>query len=179
LKDENLTIIFTPGANPIRYFRISNSPESISEIEGFYKSKQVNRTVWKASNLFGSFTGKAFSKAWSASFILPELANNSYLAIAIPGKYSSESVYAAIRVNGKLYGAPDRSVSYPSNTWEAPVFGDVTGDYTYYVPITKDMINRKIDVVVIGNPTEIKEIKAEVWITAYPAPYEIKKMILE
>ena len=179
LKDENLILVFTSAANPARYFRISNSPESIAEIEGYYKGKQVDRTCWKASNLFNSFSGKAFTKAWSARFILPELAKNSYLAIAIPGKYSKESVYAAIRVNGKLYGAPDRSISYPSNTWEAPVFGDITGDYTYYVPLIKEMINQKIDVLVLGNSAEIKDIKAEVWITAYPAPYEIKKMILE
>jgi hypothetical protein len=179
LKDENLTLIFTTGANLTRYYRISNSPESMAEIEGFYQGKQVNRTAWRASNLFSSFTGKAFTKAWSASFILPELAKNSYLAIAIPGKYTKESVYAAMRVNGNVYGAPDRSISYPSHTWEAPVFDDVRGDYTYYVPLTKDMINQKINVVVMGNSTDIKEIKAEVWITAYPAPYEIKKMILE
>jgi len=32
---------------------------------------------------------------------------------------------------------------------------------------------------VIGNESRITRLEAEVWITAYPAPYERKKLILE
>lgn len=178
-QDKDLKIDFSNKKEIFRYLRIDNSLESVAEIDGFYNGKPVNRSDWRASNLFGSFAGKEFSKAWAGGFTLNEIAKNSYLAIAIPGKYSGESVYAAIRVNGKLYGATDRSLSYPSNTWEAPVFPNFTGDYTYYVPLTPEMKNKHIEVVVIGNSAKIQELKSEVWITAYPIPYEKEQLILE
>ena len=178
-KRRDLKIDFSSETKNIRYLRIEKSLESVAEIDGFYNGKPVDRSDWRVSNLFGSFAGKEFSKAWAGEFTLDEIAKNSYLAIAIPGKYYGESVYAAIRVNGIFYGATDRSLTYPSNTWEAPVYPNFTGDYTYYVPLTPEMKNKHIEVVVVGNSTKIQELKSEVWITAYPAPFEKKKLILE
>jgi len=176
---KDFKIDFSTKKEIFRYLRIYNSSDSVAEIDGFYNGKPVDRSDWRASNLFGSFAGKEFSKAWAGGFTLNEIAKKSYLAIPIPGKYSGESVYAAIRVNGKLYGATDRSISYPSNTWEAPVYPNFTGDYTYYVPLKPEMKNKHIEVVVIGISARIQELKSEVWITTYPVPFEKKKLNLE
>jgi len=61
------------------------------------------------------------TKAWTTSFKLDEIAKGSYLAISINGHHGVEGAYAAIRVDGKQIGVPDRSVGFPSNTWEYPV----------------------------------------------------------
>ena len=175
----DIKLLFLPEQKPIRYIRIKNSPASVAEIEGYRNGSTMNSVGWRASNLFASFAGQGFSEASTASFTLPEIAKRSYLAIALPGKYEPESVYAALRINGKPTGAPDRAVSYPANTWEAPVFDDIQGNYTYFIPLQTNMAGIPMEVVVIGNESRITRLEAEVWITAYPAPYERKKLILE
>ncbi len=75
-------------------------------------------------------------------------------------------------------GAPDRSVSYPSNVWECPARNSES-NYTYYVPVTRDMIGKKIDAVVLGLKGGNTDIKPEVWITAYPIPFGAKELVLD
>ena len=56
-----------------------------------------------------------------------------------------EGVYAVAECEGKLYGAPDRALAYPSNTFECrPVWIDKF--YTYYIPVTKEMVGKPITV---------------------------------
>ena len=88
-----------------------------------------------------------------------------------------EGAYAAIRVNGEPFGAPDRSVSFPANTWEYPV-RKISANYTYYIPLTEDMIGKKIDAVVMGMKDGLDAFKPEVWITAYPAPWAEQMLVL-
>ena len=64
---------------------------------------------------------------------------------------------------------------------------DVTiSGLSYFFPVTDDMIGKKIDAVVLQFNSEDKRRKIElgkltpeVWITAYPVPYKLKKLILE
>ena len=109
------------------------------------------------------------------SFTLGEIPMGSYLAIALNGEHGVEGAYASIRVNGAPIGAPDRSVSFPANTWEYPA-RKRSADYTYYIPLTEDMSGKKIDAVVLGMKNGVDKFKPEVWITAYPAP--LSKQIL-
>jgi hypothetical protein len=51
----------------------------------------------------------------------------------VGGVHGDEGAYAALKVDGKYVGCPDRSVSYPSNVWEFLV-ARVDRNYTYYVP---------------------------------------------
>ena len=77
-----------------------------------------------------------------------------------------------------MYGsAPDRALSFPSNVWE---FAGARSDsnYTYYVPLQKDWVGKKIDAVVLALNPEHLDLKPEVWLTAYPAPYKAKELIL-
>ena len=73
-------------------------------------------------------------------------------------------------------GASDRAVSFPSNTWE---YFNVESDrdYTYYFPMTPDYVGREIEVVILGLKDGVAEFRPEVWITAYPAPFQ--GMLLE
>jgi hypothetical protein len=163
-------------ANPIRYIRLPGSPERVCEVEGYLDGKLVDRSLWRASNLFSTYGQAAPKEAFETSFVLNEIPKGSYLAIALNGKHGDEGAYAAIRVNGKPVGAPDRSVSFRSNAWEYPVQRPES-NYTYYVPLTPDMIGATIDAVVLVLKNGISEFRPEVWITAYPISYE--KKVLE
>ena len=154
----------------LRYIRFTGTPERILEIEGYLRGKKLNRSKWRASNLFARYRRVRPQKAWLHSFTLGEIAKGSYLAIALNGEHGIEGAYAAIRVNGEPVGAPDRSVSYPANTWEYPA-RNRSSNYTYYIPLTEDMIGAKIDAVVLGMRNGYDNFKPEVWITAYPIPF--------
>jgi hypothetical protein len=175
LAGKEMTLVLD-RTNPVRYIRLPGSPERVCEVVGYLDGKQVNRELWRASNLFSPYRSVAAKEAFETSFVLNEVPKGSYLAIALNGKHGDEGAYAAIRVNGKLVGSPDRSLSYRSNAWEYPVSG-TDSNYTYYVPLTPDMIGAKIDAVVLVMKNGLSEFKPEVWVTAYPIPYE--KITLE
>jgi len=108
---------------------------------------------------------------------MPEDAEALYEATCFSADNNALEVRSLLR-SGPT-GAPDRAVSYPSNTWEAPVSGDIQGNYTYYFPIDPQMAGKPIDVVILGNSSKIEELSAQIWITAYPLPYNKKKLVLE
>jgi hypothetical protein len=160
-------------AHPVRYVRFPGSPERVVEIEGYLNGRLVDRSHWRASNLFSPYRQVIPRAAFETSFVLKEIPRGSYLAVALNGKHGDEGVYAAIRVNGKPSGAPDRSLSYRTNSWEYPVQTS-DSNYTYYIPLTAEMIGAKIDVVVLLMKNGTSEFKPEAWITAYPVPYETR-----
>jgi hypothetical protein len=166
-----------PAEIPIRYIRVNGCPSLITEIEGYRDEVMLDRSKWRASNLFSPYFRSPAVAAWSVSFTLEEVAKGSYFAIAINGRHGVEGAYAAIRVDGRPMGAPDRSVSYPSNAWEVPVRRS-DSNYTYYVPVTEEMVGKKIDAFVLGLKGGSVDIKPEVWITAYPIPFEARELIL-
>jgi len=161
----------------VRYIRFNGTPDKIVEIEGYLDGRKLDRSHWRASMLFARYARVSASKAWQHSFTLEEIPGGSYLAIALNGEHGIEGAYAAIRVNGKPVGARDRSVSFPSNTWEYPA-RKRSSDYTYYVPLTEDMKGAKIDAVVLGLRNGQDKFKPEVWITAYPAPFSKRLLTL-
>jgi len=161
----------------VRYIRFNGTPDKIVEIEGYLDGRKLDRSHWRASMLFARYARVSASKAWQHSFTLEEIPGGSYLAIALNGEHGIEGAYAAIRVNGKPVGSRDRSVSFPSNTWEYPA-RKRSSDYTYYVPLTEDMKGAKIDAVVLGLRNGQDKFKPEVWITAYPAPFSKRLLTL-
>ncbi len=161
----------------LRYIRFNGTPDKIVEIEGYRNGKKLDRSQWRASTLFARYSRVSAKKSWQHSFTLNEIPQGSYLAVALNGEHGLEGAYAAIRVNGRPVGAPERSVSYPANTWEYPARRR-TSHYTYYVPLTQDMKGAKIDAVVLGMKNGSDTFKPEVWITAYPTPYRERLLTL-
>ncbi|SFS99468.1 hypothetical protein SAMN04487906_2400 [Zhouia amylolytica] len=149
----------------IQYLRFKEQPQRITEIEGLYQDKPLNRRNWRASNLFAYSNQMNPVKAWKSSFVLEELAGNSYLSIALNGKHGIEGAYVAAKIDGKLVGAPDRAVSYPSNTWEY-VNAKADSNYTYYIPLDDSCIGKDIEVYVMAYDKEHLEIRPEVWISS-------------
>lgn len=112
-----LAAAFDPGAG-IQYFRLSRAPAEIVEIEGMFKWSPLDRSAWRASNLFGWYGETPAVKAWSCSFVLDEVAKDGYLAVPLAGRHGREGAFAAVRIGDRIAGASDRSVSYPTNVWE-------------------------------------------------------------
>lgn len=166
-----------PAHKPVRYLRIDDSPDQLAEIEGRRGGLELDRSKWRASNLFGPYVKAPTIAAWSLSFRLDEAPRGSSLAIPVIGRHGRECAYAALRIEGKYFGAPDRSLSYPSNVWEY-CNAESDSNYTYYVPVMKEMLNKKIDVVVLILKGGSNDVKPEVWITAYPVPFQSMELIL-
>ncbi|UCD75641.1 MAG: hypothetical protein JSV91_01745 [Phycisphaerales bacterium] len=166
-----------PRNLPIRYLRITGPPRRIAEIEAYRDGQLLDRSAWRASNLFHPYAGRQAVAAWSASFTLDEIADNSKLAVAINGRHGDEGAYAALRVDGELIGAVDRSVSFPSNTWEYYNV-EMESDYAYYFPLSPSMRGRTIEIVMLILEGGLNEVKPQVWTTAYPIPFESRELVL-
>jgi len=175
---ENVLTIAAAADAEVRYVRLLNAPVKVLEIEGLFQGKRLDRSKWRASNLFGWYGKNPAVKSWSGSIVLDEAAKGSYLAIPLEGRHGREGAFAALRVGGRLVGAPDRSVSYPTNVWEFRVEPKAE-NYTYYVPVTPEMIGQKIEVVVLGLNKDMLDFKPEAWITAYPIPFESRELVLQ
>jgi hypothetical protein len=160
------------GKGKLRYVRIDPAPRTTVAVEAAMTGGPPDRSNWRASNMFGRYAAAA---AWSLSFRIPEAAKGSYLAIPIGGKHGKEGAYAAVRVDGRPTGCPDRAVSFASNVWEYQNYEAESG-YTYFIPATPDMVGTPLDAVVLSSASA--ELKPEVWITAYPTPFEMKELVL-
>ncbi|KPK80288.1 MAG: hypothetical protein AMJ81_12275 [Phycisphaerae bacterium SM23_33] len=167
-----------PGEAPIRYVRLDGCPDRITEVRGTYRGKALDRSGWRASNLFGRYRSAPATHAWSLAFTLEEAAPGAYLAIACHGRHGAETVYAACRVADGYAGAPARSPSYPSNTWEGAV-RQPDGHYTYYIPVTAEMVGKPIEAVAILLKGGDSDIRVEAWLTAYPIPMAARELVLE
>ena len=165
------------GTAGLRYVRLARAPEKVLEIEASCGSAPIDRSGWRASNLFGIYGKTPAAKGWTGSFVLEEAANGSYLAIPVAGRHGREGATAAIRIEGRLVGAQDRSPSFPTNVWEYRV-EPKDANYTFYIPVTRDMVGRKIEVSVLGLNKNLLNLKPEAWITAYPIPFEMKELVL-
>ena len=166
-----------PTTQPIRYLRITGAPQRIAELEAYRGSKPLDRTDWRASNLLPAYAQHPARAAWSLSFVADGLTKNSVLAVPIAGRHGVEGAYAALRIGDQLYGAPDRAVSYPSNTWE---YQNVESDsnYTYYFPLTPDLAGQTIEVIVLLLDETATDVTPEAWLTAYPIPFESHTLVL-
>lgn len=157
------TIIFN---GEVRYLRFRRFPQQLVEITGFKNGQKLNRDTWRVSNLFAHADVMEAQKAWKTEFVLDEVAKDSYLSVALNGDHGIEGAYVAARVDGKLVGAHDRAVSYPSNTWEY-VTAKRKGNYTYYIPVNKAMVGKHIEIIVLAYDKEYLDFNPEAWISAH------------
>ncbi len=160
---------------PFRYLRTDFVPDKLLEVRGFSEGKELDRGGWRASWLFPRF--QKVSQAWSLPFSLDAAVPGSYLTVACNGVHGREGAWVALRVDGRWVGAPQRAPSYPINPWEYPV-SRTDRNYSYFIPVTRDMLGKTCEVVVLGFDPKNLEFKPDVWLTAYPAPYQVKTLTL-
>ncbi len=184
IKVNRITINLPVTLQTLRYLKIPGKVLNVGEVTATYKGKEIDRRGWRASNVFADYKAAPAMRAWSASFKLEEVAKGSYLVIPCKGKHGRDGAYAALRMNGRGIGAPQRAQSYPANPWDAGN-GRPEANFSYFFPITQQMIGKTIDAVVMQFESEgtskipLGEFTSEVWITAYPIPYVAKKLLLD
>ncbi|MEL7589443.1 MAG: hypothetical protein AAGU19_22205 [Prolixibacteraceae bacterium] len=171
LAGKEMTIPFQQP-DSVRYLCIPRSPSHISEMIGYRDNLKTDRGRWRVSNLFQDYGWNGFTaeNAWSCRFTLNEIPKGSYLCIAINGPHGAEQAFASVKIDGQLFGCPDRSPSFQSNVWEYPVAA-ADRAYTYYLPLTSEMTGKTIEAFVLSEGKETN-LKPEVWISAYPIPFE-------
>jgi len=163
---------------PVRYLRFKYFPSCIREIEGYADGQLLDMSDWRASNLFAHPNRLEPQITLKSELVLDEIAPNSYLCVALNGLHGIEGAYVAAMVDGELRGAPDRAQSYQSNTWEY-VNSRSDKNYTYYISVDESDVGKTIEVYVLGFDEEHLDFKPEVWIAAYPIPYEKIKLVIE
>jgi hypothetical protein len=160
--------------SPVRYLRVKGAPRRIAEIEAYYKGAELDRSEWRASNLFPDYAEAKAVKAFKADFSINYAAKGSYLCLALNGIHGHEKAWAALRVDGEFIGAPDRAVSFDSNTWE--YFNvEMDRDYTYYFPVDESFVGSEIEAWVIILDGGSADIRPELWMTAYPIPWKVRE----
>jgi hypothetical protein len=163
---------------PVRYLRFRNFPQQITEVKGITAGKELNRSGWRASNLFAHPSQKVAVKAWKTSVLLDEVPEGSYICVAIQGGHGREGAYAAAKIDGKYIGAPDRAPSHLCNPWEGFNSRSVS-NYTYYIPVKEEYKGKNIEVFVFGYDKENIGFKPELWISASPFPWKKLDLVLE
>jgi hypothetical protein len=172
-----IAVLKVPRDSAVRYLRIRGAPRRLSEVEAYIGDRALERTGWRASNLFRAYSQNPAVAAWRLRFTPEEVCRNAVLAVALSGTHGNEGAYAALRVDGRPVGAPDRAVSFPSNTWEY-YNAEQDHDYTYYFPLSESIAGKTIDIIVLILRGGTNGIKPEAWITAYPPPWETKELVL-
>ena len=171
-----IAVLKTLRDKPVRYLRLRGAPRRLSEVEAFLDGKPMDRTDWRASNLFQAYSENPAMAAWRLTFKPEQISKNAFLAVALNGKHG-QGATVALRVDGKLLGASDRAVSFPSNTWEYQNVESDSND-TYYFPLSASMAGKTIEIVALANPGGTSNVKPEAWITSYPPPWEKRELIL-
>ncbi|KAA6300379.1 MAG: hypothetical protein EZS26_003477 [Candidatus Ordinivivax streblomastigis] len=158
-------------AGAFRYFRLNRSPMRLTEVEGYRGGAKVDRSKWRASNLFRNYPGT--KKAWKADIKLDYIYPNAYLCVALEGTHGIEGAWVGFKIDGHYVGSPDRAPSFATNG--EGQYPRVTSDknYTYYLPLTGDMAGKEIEIHVLGFNNNIS-ITPNVWVTAYPIPFNAK-----
>ncbi len=158
-----------------RYVKINPTPLAVSEVVGYNNDKVVSVKNYKLSNLFADSVTAI--TAYKASFTITEIANSSYIVLTVPGDYDPEKVFACILADGKMIAPYDRSPSFLYNNWEH--IEKAKGNLSFYFKADKQLLNKKAAVYLFSSVAFPSTMQADLWITAYPIPFEKKQLALE
>jgi hypothetical protein len=163
-----------------RYLRLAPAPDRTAEVELWENGKPLKIPgTPRATMLFAPYEKARAALAWQSNISLPvHPAPNSRLCVALNGEHGKNGAYAALRIDGKWIGAPQRAVSYPAVAFEYPPLSQ-SSNFTYFFPITTEMHGKNIEVVVLGLEGCAATLRPEVWTTTYPQPYQSLELLLE
>lgn len=159
LADTTSTLII---GSEMRYLKVYDAPGQLCEIEVFADGKRIDASHCKASNLFAP--SMDFQYAWTTRITIPSHFAGGKICVALEGRHGVEGAYAALRIGHAYVGAPDRAPSYRSNTFESNV-SQTDRNYTYFIPITADMTQQDVEVVVLGTSACDRDLKPHVYLT--------------
>ncbi len=159
----------------LRYLRSNLVPDKLAEIRGFSGETELERVGWRMSYAFPAY--RDARQAWTLPFTLDQAPKGGYLTVACNGTHGVEGAWVALRVDGRYVGAPARAPSYPVNAWEYGV-PRTDGNYSYFIPVTPDMVGKSCEVVVLAFDPEHLGFTPDVWQTTGSDPYQTRTLLL-
>ena len=134
----------------LRYVRVPRPMDRISRISLYKDGKELTLKVPRANNLMPSTKNRPVVAAQKVTVQVKcaDWVPGSYLSVALEGKHGVEGAYAAVEMGESAIGAPDRAPTYLANAWESRVIF-MDHHYTYYIPVTEEMLGRELTVWVM------------------------------
>lgn len=145
-------------SSPVRYIRIPNPLSCIYSVKFFKGNDEIKPKNPKLNNLYPSYAKKTTKNCMTAVVKITEEIlkgrKDAYLAVACNGKTGNENVCVCAKIDGKVVAFPMRAPDYPSNAWESPIY-PATGNYTFYLPIKKEYLNKQIEITALFADEEV------------------------
>jgi hypothetical protein len=184
-----------PAGTNVRYLRTNHVPRKVKDITGHYRNVALATTGWRSSYFFNRLANRPIVKAFSLKFNLDEYVEGSYICVPLDGEHGTEGAFAALKYSSsklndpsggeiskgemvqEYVGAPRRAPSYQSNAWEYGVRSR-DSNYTYFIPVTKDMLGKPLELVVLAMDKDKLDFKPSAWITTNPIPMVKKQLVI-
>lgn len=134
----------------VRYVRVPAPMDRISRITLYKDGVALKPAAPRANNLIPSTQARPVVGAQKVTVKVDpaDWVPGSYLSVALEGVHGTEGAFAAVEMAEQAIGAPDRAPSYLGNVWESRVIF-MDHHYTYYIPVTEDMLDRDLTVWVM------------------------------
>ena len=134
----------------VRYLRMPDPVSRIYSISLFKDGKKLCLENPTVNNLWASTEKRPVIGAQKTVVHVKheDWKEGCYLSVALEGKHGVDGAFAFVECDDNIYTAPDRASSFRVNAWECPS-RSVDRNYTYYVPVTEEMLDRDLTVWVL------------------------------
>jgi hypothetical protein len=152
--------------NAIRYFRMPVPPDRIHKIALIKDGEEIPLSAPHANNLLPLGREVCYTKEATITLTPGDYKDGRYLSVCLEGFHGAEGAYAVLEMDGSYRGAPDRAPSYVANPWEflAAFSQNCEGFYTYYFPVTADMVGKPITVRILGLDSEHRDYGVRIFL---------------
>lgn len=143
--------VYYGAGKGVRYFRLPKPVDRIYKIALIKDGNELELKNPHVNNLLPSYRDRnpvCAAQVTTVTVNAEDWRKDCYLAVGIDGKHGQEGAYAVAEIDGKLYSFPKRAPSYNANVWECVASFARWADecYTYYLPVTEDMIGKDIKI---------------------------------
>ena len=150
-RDGSRRQVFYGAGKGVRYFRLPNPIDRIYKIALIKDGRELELKNPHVNNLLPSYRDRdpaCMARTTVVTISAEDYRPGCYIAVGFNGEHGREGAYAVAEIDGKLIGFPRRAPSYNSNVWEcyAAFCMNAESMYTYYLPVSEDMIGREIKI---------------------------------
>ncbi|MBQ7378113.1 MAG: hypothetical protein IJW70_00370 [Clostridia bacterium] len=162
-RGKRCVLSFAVGA--LRYVRVPKPMDRISRISLYKNGVELPLKSPRANNLMPSTQQRPVVGAQKVTVKVDrrDWVPGSYLSVALEGQHGAEGAYAAVEMDGDAFGAPERAPTYLANAWESRVV-IMDHHYTYYIPVTEEMLDRELTVWVMLLDKEHTDFVSDVYL---------------
>lgn len=161
--------VFYGAGKGVRYFRLPRPIDHIYKIVLIKDGHEIELESPHVNNLLPSYRDRnpvISAQEATVTVKAEDWREDCYIAVALNGEYGRECAYAVAEIDGKLVGFPRRAPSYASNVWECwAVFASTAYmNYTYYLPVSRDMIGKEIKIHTIFNSDKECDVSTDIYL---------------